>query len=127
MRHGMSDTRLYCIWESMKARCYRKTIKGYQNYGGRGIKVCDKWQTFTGFYEDMADTYADGLTLDRLDNDGDYCPDNCRWATQKEQQNHRRNNVHIDYLGRSMTLAEVSAITGIKYHTLYSRYYRITH
>jgi hypothetical protein len=97
----------------MRLRCYTTTNKDYERYGGRGIKVCDEWQSFEPFYQwAMANGYQDALTLDRIDNDGDYCPENCRWATQKEQQNNRRSNRLITHNGETHTIAEWNRIKG---------------
>lgn len=81
--HGMADTPIHKLWVGMKTRCYNKNVKIYKYYGGRGIKVCDRWHQFINFYEDMGDR-PKGLQLDRINNDGDYSPENCRWVTPKE-------------------------------------------
>ena len=123
--HGGSYTRLYRIWSAMKSRCYNPNRGGFQRYGQRGISVCDEWQTFDGFRRwAMANGYRDDLTIDRENNDDNYCPDNCRWRTLKEQQNNRCDTIHIQYNGETHTLSEWAEITGIPRVALWKRLYQ---
>lgn len=110
-KHGMKGSREYNSWRSMKGRCDNKLDPAYQNYGGRGIKICERWSEFINFYEDMGPR-PDGKTLDRIDNDGDYTPENCRWATPEEQSNNSRHA-----LGRIK-------VRGVD---VYNHKYRVTH
>ena len=121
--HGQTGTRLYKAWDSMRQRCNNPKKDHYKDYGGRGITVCDEWQNdFQAFYDwSMDNGYAENLTLDRIDADGNYCPENCRWATVKAQQNNRRNNHLITYNGETHTIAEWSEIVGVNRNTLKGR------
>lgn len=123
VKHGGKGTRIYVIWSDMKQRCYYAKNINYHNYGGRGIKICDEWlhdfKTFQVWA--MANGYADNLTLDRINNDGDYCPENCRWATRAEQDNNTHANRRVTFNGETHTISEWAKITGINYSTLWRR------
>lgn len=121
--HGMSHTKLYRVWRAMINRCTNPNQKSYERYGQRGIRVCDKWLTFEGFLEDMGASYQEGLTLDRIDVNGDYEPSNCRWVSMKKQSNNRRSNHLIEFQGEKMTFSEASERFVIPYHTLKRRLY----
>lgn len=114
--------RLYRIWRAMRDRCQRKGNVHYDNYGGRGITVCVEWQDYETFKAWAYQSgYQDGLSIDRIDNDGNYEPSNCRWATVSEQCNNKRNNRIIEFNGEAHTATEWSRITGIPYRTIQSR------
>lgn len=120
--HGMFGTRIYSIWSDMKRRCTDSSVVGYENYGGRGIKVCEEWTNFESFYSWAIDNgYSDNLTLERIDVNGNYEPNNCKWATMIEQANNKRNNVIVEIDGVSKTVAEWSRLTGIPYMKIYKR------
>ncbi len=123
-KHGKRDTRLYRIWAGMKARCYNKNNRGYKHYGGRGIIMCDEWKNdFQVFYDwAMANGYSDNLTIDRIDVNGNYCPENCRWATNETQKKNMRTNIVVEYKGTRMCLTEAAERSGINGQTLFSRY-----
>lgn len=111
-RHGLSKTRLYWAWSKMIDRCKNKKLKQYDDYGGRGITVCERWLSFENFYADMGDRPS-GMMLERVDNDGNYEPSNCRWATREEQNRNRRNNSYIEYQGKRIQVTECARILGI--------------
>lgn len=122
LTHGLSGTRLYGIWSGMKNRCMNKGHPSYKHYGGRGIAVCDEWHDFLKFREwAEANGYEDKLTLDRVDNDGGYHPENCRWVNQEDQANNKRNTVRYDYRGGRYTIAELSEMSGVRKHILRNR------
>jgi hypothetical protein len=117
--HGMARTRPYKTWVSMLNRCRNPNSEHYHNYGGRGISVCDRWQSFENFYADMWPTRFAGGSLERIDNDGNYEPDNCRWATASEQGRNRRTNVFYSLDGKTKCLKDWATDTGVKYTTLH--------
>ncbi len=118
--HGKTDSRAYSSWLNMRARCLRPQHPAWNDYGGRGISVCDRWATFAAFYADMGDP-PDGHTLDRIDVNGNYEPSNCRWATDKTQANNTRANRRLEFDGQARTMKEWSEFFGINYWTLRSR------
>lgn len=124
--HKQSGTRLYNIWQGMKGRCYNKNDPRYCRWGGRGITVCDEWKdNFTSFYEwALEHGYSDDLTIDRIDNDGNYEPDNCRWASKKQQSRNRRSNISITIGNSTRTLTEWCEIFNLPYNAINARYHR---
>ena len=109
----------------MLDRCENPNVHNYPLYGGRGIKVCEEWHNIEQFEKWVKTSgWKKGLTIDRIDVDGDYCPENCRWATRKEQANNRRDTVRIKFLGEEHTLSEWAEILGVNQSTLKNRYYR---
>ena len=118
--HGLTGTRLHRIWSSMKQRCNNPTAHSFELYGGRGITVCEEWQnSFDAFYEwSMANGYADNLTIDRIEGNGNYCPENCRWDTMQTQQNNRANNRKVIYKGKEYTLSKLAEELNISSATL---------
>lgn len=112
---------LYQIWNGMIQRCFNDKRKNYHRYGGRGITVCDRWLDFNNFIADMESTYQKGLTIDRIDNNGNYSPNNCKWSTTKEQANNRRNNHFITYQGMTKTLMGWANYLNLKHSTLAMR------
>jgi len=117
------NDRLYKIWLNMKSRCTNERIPDYKDYGARGVKVCPEWLNDFAEFRNWAlsSGYADDLTIDRIDVDRDYSPDNCRWATQIEQANNRRNNTRLTVDGVTKTIAEWEIATGIKQNTISCR------
>lgn len=118
--HGMTNTRIFHEWQSMLQRCNNPNNQRYEDYGGRGIKVCDEWiDSFVSFCEwSMDNGYDEALTLDREDVDGNYSPDNCRWVTNFEQQSNKRNNRIIECNGEKHILNEWARITGLNAQTI---------
>lgn len=119
-RHGLSYSKEYKIWVAMLGRCSNRSNKRYADYGGRGIKVCDRWLKFDAFYADLGPR-PNGGTLDRIDNDLGYFPENCRWATTKQQSRNKRNSRLITCHGETRCVSEWSEITGLSRNVIFGR------
>ncbi len=115
--HGLSKTPIYRHWAKMNYRCNNPSATQYRHYGGRGIQICERWQSFENFYADMGDSFKPGLTLDRIDNDGNYEPSNCRWADQQTQCRHRRNSRVLTVNGITACLTELAEYFGTNVQT----------
>lgn len=126
-RESVKRHDLYNRWLNMRSRCEKKKCEAYHNYGGRGIKVCEEWKTFKNFKDWAIKTgWQKHLTLDRIDNNGDYCPENCRWANNFEQANNTRKNILLTAFGETKTISEWCRDDRCKtkYHTLKHRYHK---
>lgn len=121
--HGDSGTRLYKCWHGIRLRCNNPQDQHYPLYGGRGISVCKEWDESYEAFRDwaLANGYADGLSIDRIDVDGNYKPSNCRWATNQEQQNNKRTNVYLTFNGKTQTIVQWAREVGINPVTLNAR------
>lgn len=115
-----ADAQLYAIWKAMRQRCNNTKNKNFASYGGRGIKVCARWALFENFLQDMGPRPT-GATLERIDNDGNYSPENCRWAAWDEQANNRRNAVRIKYSGAEFTRKQIAALAGVSEVAVWKR------
>lgn len=126
MKHGGKNHPLYATWCMMKQRCSNPKNISYPHYGGRGISVCEEWEKdFSAFLNwAIANGWAQGLSLDRIDNNKGYSPENCRWATQKEQCNNKRNNIKASFAGTTKTLTEWAESIGVSPKTLISAAHR---
>lgn len=125
--HGQSGTHLYSIWKGMKQRCNNEHNPAYRHYGGRGIKILPSWDKDFMSFKRWADKngYKDGLSIDRIDPNRGYSPDNCRWVTMEKQQNNKRNSFFLNINGNKMTVAEVAGAGKIKKTGLYYRLYKV--
>jgi len=126
--HGLTGTRLYRVWANMKTRCYNRRNRNYARWGARGITVCDEWRdNFQAFYDwAMENGYADSLSIDRIDNDKGYYPENCRWANSVEQASNTRKSRHITFRGETHTLNEWARRLGFDAVTLFNRLKHLT-
>ncbi|WP_143565377.1 hypothetical protein [Sporosarcina sp. P34] len=129
-KHGLSGgagnaTRLYRVWLHMRGRCLNEKNESYEYYGKRGISICEEWSDYEAFHNwSMKNGYEDHLTIERIDNDGNYNPENCRWATRKEQARNTRSNPLIIFEGKTQTMPEWAEQLGIEYNTLKMRLHR---
>ena len=124
-KHGRHRTPEYNSWQGMKARCYTKTNPKYKDYGARGIKVCDRWlNSFENFLADMGEKPSPKHSIDRIDVNGDYCPENCRWATIEEQQNNMRKSLRITHNGRTQTITQWCEELNVSCSKALHRYHR---
>ena len=117
--HGDSRYKLYSIWCGMLQRCLNPKRDNYIYYGGRGITVCDRWRKYENFKDDMGQSYFEGASIDRIDVNGNYCPENCRWVKMRDQFSNRRNKIRVIMQGKEITVDEASKILGISKRTLY--------
>jgi hypothetical protein len=124
-KHGLSHTRLHRIWHSMYCRCYYSSTNQYKNYGGKGIKVCEEWKHIDGFINfynwAINNGYSEKLTLDRIDNEKDYCPENCRWVDRYVQNNNQKSNCLVTYKGETHSIGEWARILNMNRETLDTR------
>ena len=124
--HNMAGTRLYQIWQNIKSRCYNEKNQMYKAYGARGIKMCDEWySSFDTFAKwSLSNGYQDDLTIERIDNDKGYTPENCTWISIEEQANNRRSNIKITHNGETHNLCQWCKIYGKDYRLVYNRIHK---
>lgn len=120
-KHGLAGTREYVAWASIIHRCTNQNAKGWKDYGGRGITICDRWRSFTNFIADVGMGAFAGCTIERIDNNGSYEPGNVRWATRKEQARNRRSNRHLTFKGRTKPIAAWADEVGVSAKVIYLR------
>jgi len=121
-KHGGAHDKLYRVWATMKDRCSNNNTKEYKHYGGKGVCVCETWKDYECFRSwALENGYNDGLSIDRINNDGNYEPDNCRWVTYREQSRNTSRNIFITFNNETLVLSDWANRIGVKPHTLYSR------
>lgn len=121
-KHGLANSKLYRVYRAMISRCLNKKNKSYKYYGGRGIKVCDRWlESFENFYEDMGNKYSNGLSIDRIDVNGDYCPENCKFSNSIEQARNKTDNILIEYNNDKKILKDWADYYNLSYKAVWAR------
>jgi len=123
--HGKSKTPTYNIWKGMRKRCLNPTDKSFHNYGGRGISVCNRWSKYENFYSDIGERPSNKHSIDRIDNNGNYEPNNCQWALKETQMNNMRTNINLTYKHKTLTVRQWSKLSKVSYHTFWQRLYRL--
>ena len=118
--HGMSGTQIYGVWRAMMQRCYDKNSHAFDRYGARGITVCERWKKFENFYADMGEKPT-AMSMERIDNNGSYCPENVVWATTKQQANNRRSSVILEHNGKKQTMQQWCDELDLKIGTVWAR------
>jgi hypothetical protein len=122
LKHGLSNSRLHRIWGNIKSRCTNPNATGFHKWGGKGITICDEWLDFKTFYDwSIANGYSNNLTIDRIDSDKGYCPENCRWITYKEQANNISTNHPYTFNGETLNSKEIAEKYGLKRTTFEER------
>lgn len=129
LKHGQNRKSLttpeYTAWQSMKQRCNDTASKSYHRYGGRGIKICERWNDFSSFFEDMGSRPSIKHSIERIEVDGNYEPNNCKWATAKEQSRNKTNTIFVEYQGIRVNLKGICEQLGKTYHTVWQRIFRL--
>jgi len=122
-KHNLSRTKIYDVWIAIRKRCYSPANISYKNYGGRGITICEDWKNnFSSFYEwSMKNGYKEGLSIDRIDNNGNYCPENCRWTDKLTQANNTRTNHFITFCNQTKTIAEWARHFNLPYSNILAK------
>lgn len=122
LKHGLNKTREHNIWVGIKKRCRNKNSIGWKHYGSKGIDYCDRWEDFINFISDMGPAPTSNHTIDRIDRTKGYCPENCRWATMKEQNQNKPNNVWVEYDGKRMILSDWAKYIRMDVSTVFKLY-----
>ncbi len=119
--HGLAHAPINAVWSTLIQRCMNPKNKRWEDYGGRGITVCDRWRNFELFYEDMGPSYRHGLQIERRDNNRGYCPENCEWVTPKQQANNTRKNRFVEWEGKRFTVTQLAESVNLRPMTLWQR------